>query len=338
MVAADSLVGTTPATITRPVLVSGRDSNGGAVQVRITLIENFRAVFYTPFYAAVTLRAFESEAVEVDIQMSPDPARTLQQLRSGADTVSWGGPMRLLRDHDRDASSVAVGFCEAIGRDPFFLVGRVPNASYRPRDLIGKRVAVVSEVPTPWLCLQQDLRLAAIEPSAITLAPQRSMQENAQALRAGEVDVIQVFEPHAHELVSAGAGHRWYAAASRGLATYTTLNTTRGFLDRHPDIALRMTRAMYRTLDWIARHDGMALAEAVGSWFPTMPLAALAACCSEYKALNVWNATPVMQPAGFEWLRDAMLAAGDIRRKIAFEECIDMRFAQEALKQGIVPL
>jgi NitT/TauT family transport system substrate-binding protein len=306
--------------------------------LHITLIENFRAVFYTPFYAALSLDAFAAEGVDVAIRMSPDPAATLQQLSAGGGTVSWGGPMRLLREHDRNPDSTAVGFCEVIGRDPFFLVGRAPNAAYRPRDLVGQRVAVVSEVPTPWICLQQDLRLAGVDPAAITLAPARTMAENAALLRSGDLDVIQVFQPFARELLDDRAGHVWYAAASRGLATYTTLNTTRELVDRDPDIVLRMTRAMYRTQRWIDAHDGAALAHVVAAWFPDLPERTLAACCAEYKALGLWNRTPLMAREGFDWLRDAMQACGDIGRRIPFEECIDMQFASRTLAEPVADL
>lgn len=306
--------------------------------MRITLIENFRALFYTPFYAAMSLKAFEAEGVDVEIRMSPDPTQTLQQLGSGAGTVSWGGPMRLLRTHDQDPASEIVAFCEAIGRDPFFLIGRVANPTYRPRDLLGQRVAVVSEVPTPWICLQHDLRLAGVDPSQVQIEPMRTMAQNAARLRAGDVDVIQVFQPYARQLLDDNAGHCWYAAASRGLATYTTLNTTRAFIERHPDIVLRMTRAMARTLRWIATHDGAALARTVAHWFPDLPEATLAACCSEYKTLRLWNETPVMQRTGFDWLRDAMHASGDIKRRVPFDECVDMRYAEEVVRAGIAPL
>ncbi len=310
----------------------------GKTVLAITLIENFRAVFYTPFYAALSLDAFQAEGLDVEIRMSPDPAATLQQLSASANAVSWGGPMRLLRAHDQDPGSTTVGFCEAIGRDPFFLIGRTPNPGYRPRDLIGKRVAVVSEVPTPWICLRQDLRLAGTDPAAVSLASPRTMGENAASLRRGELDVIQVFHPYARQLIDEGTGHLWYSAASRGLAAYTTLNTTREFIDRHPDTVIRMTRAMYRTQRWIDTHDGTALAQKVATWFPDLPEAMLAACCTEYKALGLWNRTPLMAQEGFDWLRDAMQASGDIGRRIAFEECIDMRFASRLLAEPVVDL
>lgn len=304
--------------------------------MRITLIENFRAVFYTPFYAAITLRAFADEGIDVELRTSPDPSKTLQQL--GADTVSWGGPMRLLFNHDRDPASQNVAFCEAIGRDPFFLIGAAPNANYRPADLQGKRIAVVSEVPTPWICLQQDLRLAGVDPKSLGIAPPRTMTENAALLRTGELDVIQVFQPYAQQLVDEGRGHLWYAAATRGLSTYTTLNTTRSFIERHPQTVLGMTRAMYRTLQWLRAHDGPTIASRLAEWFPELPHATLAACCATYQSLELWNATPVMQTAGFDWLRNAMQASGDITRRIPFEECVEMRYAEQAVREGVPPI
>lgn len=293
----------------------------------ITLIENFRAVFYAPFYACAALGAYRAEGVEVTMRVSAAAEKTLT-----TGDVSWGGPLRVMKALDGNPGAGYVAFCEVVGRDPFFLLGRTPNPQFGLNELIGTRVAVVSEVPTPWICLQYDLRRAGIDPAAIALTPARSMAENAAALRAGDVDVIQVFQPYARELIDAKAGHVWYAAANRGLTSYTTFNSTRGFIEKNPEAALRMTRAMYRTQKWIAAHDGRALAEAIAAYLPDVPLPVLAACCNDYKSLGLWNANPVMRREGLEWLRDAMLAAGYIKTELAFEQCVDMRFAEQAVR------
>ena len=304
----------------------------------VTLIENFRAVFYAPFYAAEALGAFSAEGLEVRIAMSAQAEKTLVSLNAGAGDVSWGGPLRILKALDNDRAGGYVGFCEVIGRDPFFLIGRTPNPGFRLQDLEGKRLAVVTEVPTPWICLQWDLRGAGIDPSSIACTAPRTMAQNAAALAAGDADVIQVFQPYAEELIAAGSGHLWYAAASRGLTSYTSLNTTRAFLEREPKTALGMTRAMHRTLAWIAAHDGKQLAEAVGRYFEAIPAARLAACFERYKALGLWNTEPVFRREGVERLREAMLAAGFIRTGIAFEECVDNRFAEMSVADTPPPL
>ena len=294
----------------------------------ITLIENFRAVFYAPFYACAALDAYEAEGLDVTMKVSAAAEKTLT-----TGEVSWGGPLRVMKALDANPGGGYVAFCEVVGRDPFFLIGRTPNPRFTLNDLPGKRVAVVSEVPTPWICLQYDLRRAGIDPASVALSAARGMAENAAALRAGDVDVIQVFQPYARDLIDAGAGHVWYAAANRGLTAYTTFNTTRSFIAKNPEAALGMTRAMYRTLKWIAAHDGRALAEAIARYLPDIPLPALAACCNDYKALGLWNTNPVMQREGLEWLRDAMLAAGYIKTRLAYEDCVDMRFAEQVVRE-----
>ncbi len=298
----------------------------------ITLIENFRAAFYAPFYAAAALGAYKAEGLDVRIEASPDAAQTMQTLISGRGEVSWGGPLRLMEARERLPANEPVVFCEVVGRDPFFLIGRESNPTFKLGDLVGKRLAVVTEVPTPWLCLQQDLRLAGVSPGSIPLSPPRSMAENAEALRAREVDLIQVFMPLAETLVQSGGGHIWYAAATRGPTAYTTLNTTQQYADAHPDVLLAMCRAMYRTQKWIASHDGRALAEAIASYFPDVPVATLAAGYDRYLKLHLWNTSPIQSREGLEWLREAGLAGGHLSRSPEYEDVCDMRFAEAAVK------
>ena len=303
----------------------------------LVLIENFRAVFYAPFYAACALGSYKAEGLEVELKLSPELGKALQAVSAGTGQVSWGGPLRIMAALDQDPKCGYVAFCEVVGRDPFFLVGRKQNPGFTPAQLPQWTLAVVTEVPTPWICLRHDLRRAGIAPSTVKLALGRTMAENAAALRAGKVDVIQVFQPYVQELVEEGAGHVWYVAASRGPTSYTSFNTTRAYIEREPDTILRITRAMYRTLKWIAVHDGRALAEAIASYFPNVPAARLAACCETYRSLGLWNRTPVLQREGLEWLRDAMLAAGAIHTCFAYEDCVDARFAEQVAREDPPP-
>jgi NitT/TauT family transport system substrate-binding protein len=269
------------------------------------------------------------------MQASTDPTQTLATLQSGAGQVSWGGPMRLLHAFDANPASNLVSFCEVVSHDPFYLIGRTCNDHFRMQDLAGRRLAVVSEVPTPWYCLQYDLKLAGVDVASINVAPMRTMAANAALLRAGELDVIQVFEPFAQQLTADGAGYRWYTAASRGPATYTTLNTTREFMQREPQTVLAMTRAIYRMQRWIATHTGEEFADLVGSYFADLQRPTLVASLARYKANGLWNTTPVQLRAGVEWLREAMIACGAIKARPAFDDLSDMRFAEQVVNEGI---
>jgi NitT/TauT family transport system substrate-binding protein len=297
----------------------------------ITLMENLRAVFYAPFYAACSLGAYEAEGLEVRLEMSSHPAQTVNMLLTGHAQVVWGGPIRVMMANDRNPDCGLVIFCEVVGRDPFFLVGRKPRAGFQISDLMAAKLATVSEVPTPWLCLQHDLRLAGYDPATVRRIADRSMPENVIALRAGEVDVIQLFQPFVEHLLEENAGYIWSAAADRGPAAYTSLYTTREFLEHDPETLLGMTRAMYRTLTWIASHDPGELAACVAAYFPDLSKAILTRALGRYKALGLWNRTPILVPEGYTWLQAACLSGGLIETGMPYEHCVDMRFAEQVI-------
>lgn len=311
-------------------------SGGGVrgVSLQIKLVENFRAVFYAPFYAAEALGAYRAEGIDVELTSARAAENSLQSMRAGVGHVSWGGPLRVMKGLEVDPGGGYVAFCEVVKRDPFFLLGRVPNPGFAVQDLVDKRLATVSEVPTPWICLQLDLRRAGIDPATIVTTPARSMADNAAALAAGEVDVVQVFQPYAQALLDAGEGHLWYAAASRGLTSYTTFNSTRRFLEEHPQVGPAMVRAMYRTQQWIATHDGRDLAELVGHYLADVPRSRLAACFDIYKKLDLWNTEPVVNRSGIEWLAEAMHVSGYVNMRFTFVQCVDNRFAEQAVRDG----
>lgn len=298
----------------------------------ITLIENFRAAFYAPFYAALALGEFAREKLDVVVKPSSDFRRAIENLVAGEGEVSWGGPLRLMQGLDRDPPKKPVTFCEVVGRDPFFLIGRKPNPQFKLSDLLSVTLSVATEVPTPWLCLQHDLRLAGLDPSRVKLRAARTMAENAAALRSGDAEVIQIFQPFAKDLELSSAGHVWYAAATRGPTSYTTLNTTREYAKDHPQVLIAMCRAMARTLKWVHAHDGRELAALIHDYFPDVDPRVIASAFDDYLKLGLWNESPIMSRQGLEWLRDAGLGGGFLKRKHAYEDVFDAQYAEAALR------
>ncbi len=298
----------------------------------ITLREPFRAVFYTPFYAALALDAYAAEGVDVSLETASRPEMTTRGVLDGEVDMAWSGPMRLLQAHDRDPDSGLIGFCEVVTRDPFFLVGRGPRSDFELRDLAELRFASVSEVPTPWLCLQDDLRREGIDPNTLDRLTDQTMAENADGLRAGELDVIQVFQPYAEQLVRDGAGEIWHAAASRGPTSYTTLVTTAETLAAERDTALAMTRAIYRTLKWYHAQSAETIAATVSPFFPDLDAEVLTACIERYNRLGVYGLDPMLSREGFERLKGACLSGGFIERGAAYERCVNTELARSVIE------
>ena len=145
----------------------------------ITLQESLRAIFYAPFYAALSRGAFDAEGVEIKFASAPRPGDAAKRLMDNTVDVCWGGPMRVNETYQQMPYCDIVCFGEVVGRDPFLLMGRrPPRDGFTLADLKSVRLATVSEVPTPWMCLQHDLREAGIDPASITRVPDQTMARN----------------------------------------------------------------------------------------------------------------------------------------------------------------
>jgi len=280
----------------------------------LTMSENFRALFYAPFYAAFAIGAYAAEGVDVTLRSSPDPAATAADLLAGRVDAMWGGPLRVILTHAADHTADTVCFCDVVVRDPFFIVGREPRPDFRLADLAGVRFASVAEVPTPWLCLQDDLRRAGLDPAALNRISGQGMAENAAAVRASRLDAVQLFQPYVEELVADGAGHIWYAAATRGPTAYTSLVARRSIIAARRDEFAAMARGMHRTLRWFAATPAADVAHALADFLPEVPLALLAAAIGRYRELGLYATGPANSREGFDRLQAAMLSGGALQR------------------------
>ena len=294
----------------------------------IVLCENFRALFYAPFYAAQAIGAYAAEGVAVELRSSPDPVATATALLAGEVDVMWGGPLRVMLTHAADPGSDVVCFCDGVARDPFFIMGREARPGFRMADLVGPRLGIVSEVPTPWLCLQDDVRRAGIDPSVLTRGPAASMAANTAALREGRLDAIQVFQPYVEALVADGVGHIWYAAAERGLTAYTALVARRRVLAARRGELAGMARAMGRVLRWVGSVSADEVAEAVAEYFPDVPWQLRRAAIGRYQALGLYARDVVVSREGFDRLKAAMVSGGALGQDVWYEECIETELGE----------
>lgn len=299
----------------------------------ITLQEALRAVFYSPFYAAIERKAFAAEGVEVQFVSSPSPGQALVGLMDGSVDVGWGGPMRTnLGWHEMPGCDV-VCFGEVVTRDPFFLMVKGERGAYSPEALAGLRVGSVSEVPTPWLCLQHDVRLEGMDPGVVHRVAGQTMPQNVAALLAGTIDVAQVFQPYAEELVEQGCTV-WHAQAERGPCSYTTFYARRSVIEAKRAELEPMVRGLYRTLQWVHSVDGAALAAVVAGYFPDVPHARLAAALERYKRLGIWGQNPVLPRGGYDRLRDSLVSGGLVPKGVPYELAVDNSLAEAAVRAG----
>jgi len=302
--------------------------------MRIKLAENFRAVFYAPFYAAHALGFYAREGVEIELIESPAPGATASALLDGTIDLMWGGPMRVMKARDQDRASPLLCFCEVVGRDPFFLVGSGDAAQFRLTDLAWLRFASVSEVPTPWMCLQQDLRDLGVDPDRLDRVGDQTMTSNLEALRAGHLDAAQMFEPYASIALQTGAGNILYAASGRGPTSYTAFLATRPGIERHRIAFAAMTRAIARMQAWLAECSAEELAQVTAAFYPTVSREVLVSSFRYYRAGAIWSRTPQLSRSGFERLAQSLLSGGYISALPRYEDCVDQDLCEDKAREA----
>lgn len=291
---------------------------------RIKLSENFRAVFYAPFYATIALGHFAREGVDVELINSSAPSQSTAAagLLDGSLDVSWGGPMRVMKARNEANGPPLMAFCEVVRRDPFYLVARSGLDTFTLADLPRQRFGSVSEVPTPWLCLQHDLRELGIDPSELSRVSQRTMADNLAALADGSLDVAQMFEPFAARAEREGIGRIVHAASSRGETCYTTFLATRDAIDRNQDAFAAMARAVALTQNWLARTDAAGIVDAVRDFYPGVDPADLATALARYRTARLWATDTAVSRIGFDRLARSLQSGGFIATCPTYEDCV----------------
>lgn len=299
----------------------------------IVLQETLRGLLYAPFYAALALDAYREQGVEVRFVSAPRPSEAARGLLDGSVDVTWGGPMRVMETYDKRPDCDLVCFCEVVTRDPFCLVGRGTRPDFQLADLIGITIATVSEVPTPWLCLQEDIRRAGLDPAAIDRISERGMAENLDALRAGEIAAVQLFEPFIEEALADGTCGIWHAAAERGPTSYTTFYARRALLAERREELKSMVGAIYRTQKWLHATASAPIARAIARFFPDQPERRLAAAIDRYKRLGIWGKNPRLPRSGYERLKSGLVSGGFVARGTAYEVAVDNTLAEQVIDE-----
>jgi len=149
------------------------------------------------------------------------------------------------------------------------------------------------------------------------------MADNLKALRDGQLDVVQMFEPYVSMALRVGAGDILYAASTRGPTVYTTFLASRDSIGRNREAFAAVVRATRRTLTWVAEHSAEELADAVAPFYRDLAHDILASSLRRYKEAGLWARTPEISRQGFMRLADSLKSGGFISRTHTYEDCVE---------------
>ncbi len=290
---------------------------------RLILIEPFRAIFYAPYYVALERGFFAANAVDIALETAGTPDAAAARLQDGSADLAWSGPMRPMLERSRNPNSTLRSFGAAVMRDPFLLLGMGERPEFRLAQLAQMRLAIPSEVPTPWWCFQHDLRLAGLDPSTMPGVAFMPMSEGAAALRAGRVDAVLLFEPHAAALEEDGAAV-WYAAGTRGPTAYSALYATAPRIAAKRAAFGNVVRGLGDALAWLHSSDDEALAQTLAPRFADVTPNHLRRAVARYRGLGLWAESTRLPPEALDRLAASMISAGAMTHHPGYDACIEV--------------
>ena len=295
---------------------------------RLRLGLTFHHVFYAPYYVALHRGLFAEQGLELTTTVPGDGRVVLAGQASGELDVALGGIMRSLVSYDAGEADAPLHFTRVNDRDGFFLIGR--SAAFDWSDLLGRRLILFSEAPTPWYVLRALLRDRGLDPDQIQTIPGLPAPAAAEAFQRGEADFLQAPAQVAEALVAAacpdaGGGATIVAEMAReaGPIPYSSYSARRVVLDTQGEALSALIRAHVSALAWMRAASGAEIWETIAPSFADADAAVYRRAVERYHRLGVWSSDATLPRASFDRLADLMQRGGLIQRVAPYEACCD---------------
>jgi len=291
--------------------------------------ETYHVVFYAPFYVAMQLRLFEREGIElVTTVYGSNPAANAAMARREVD-LGIGGIMRSLVAFDRGEATVPVHVARINDRDGFLLLGR--SSQFDWADLMGSRLIVFAEAPTPWSVLRTHLLEKAVAADAVRVIDDIPLGEVAAAFRDGKADFVLTQAHVAEELLRGGAAVLLRAMAEEaGPLPYSSYYCEPSYLGNEPEALGCFIRGHVRALQWMRQHSAAEIWDVIAPSFAGEDASLLAAAVERYQALGTWRSDATIPRSSFARLADRLNRAGLIKRIPPYELVCNDLLAREA--------
>ena len=299
---------------------------------RIRLRVAFRNMFYTTIYAAVAGGFLAGEGLDIDFAHIPAGQSSTDLLKAGAIDITQSGISRSLMDLDAGSADPPLHIAEINRRDGFFLLSRRPTDGWRWADLDGATLIPVGFTPVPYTTLQAAMRWHGVDPARVNLLDGLSAEQMLAHFRSGAADYIQVPYPFAGQLIDEGSGHLAATLADEsGAICYSSFAAMESYLADHPDTVQRFVTGYAKAQRWVADSDAAAVADCIAAVFPDYARELLTEGIQRYQAAGIWATDPLIRPAGYNRMRDALIAGGLVQGYHPYARLVRREFAERAL-------
>lgn len=307
---------------------------GGSNVIRVNEVTH--SIFYAPFYAAINLGYIEEEGIEIDLTNGGGSDQSMTALLSGSADMALLGPETAVYVVGEGAKNAPVIVGQLTKRDGSLLVGRTNETNFNWSNLAGKEIIGGRRGGSPAMSLQYAVEKAG---NTVGTAPEQcninldvAFNLVVGAFEAGQGDYCTMFEPTASEYVAAGKG---YIVAAVGQASgevpFTCFMAMQSYLDKNESKVEGFLRAVTRAYNYLISATDQEIIDALKPSFSTTTDEIIVSAVRNYIDFDMWKSTPVMNKADFERLQDVMQNAGELQKRINFEDVVNNTYAEKVI-------
>lgn len=307
---------------------------GGSNVIRVNEVTH--SIFYAPFYAAINLGYMEEEGIEIDLTNGGGSDQSMTALLSGSADMALLGPETAVYVVGEGAKNAPVIVGQLTKRDGSLLVGRTNETNFNWSNLAGKEIIGGRRGGSPAMSLQYAVEKAG---NTVGTAPEQcninldvAFNLVVGAFEAGQGDYCTMFEPTASEYVAAGKG---YIVAAVGQASgevpFTCFMAMQSYLNKTQSKVEGFLRAVSRAYNYLISATDQEIIDALKPSFSTTTDEIIVSAVRNYIDFDMWKSTPVMNKADFERLQDVMQNAGELQKRINFEDVVNNTYAEKVI-------
>ena len=318
------------------VVNNNNNNNKEAKELKtIRVSEVTRSVFYAPQYVAINQGFFEENGISIELSTGQGADAVMTSVLANQCDIGFAGPEASIYVYNEGKEDHTQVFAQMTKKDGSFLIARNPTDNFSWQDLKGKTVIPGRKGGVPYMTLEYVLKNNGIDPNKdVVLDDSIKFDLMAGAFASGNADYVTLFEPTASMTQNQGKG---YIVASVGEASgeipYTAYFAKKSYIQNNENIIQGFTNAIYKGQKWVKEHTSQEIAESIVSFFPDTEVSLLAEVIQNYKDIDAWNETPVLKEESYNRLEEVMTLAGELEQKAPYNEVINNKYAEEAVKQ-----
>lgn len=301
---------------------------------KVTLNEVAHSIFYAPQYVAIEEGYFAEEGLDLTLVTGFGADKTMTAVISGEADIGFMGAEASIYAYQEGATDPVVNFAQLTQRAGNFLVAREEMPDFSWDDLRDTRVLGGRKGGMPEMVFEYILKNHNIDPASDLEIDQSIDFGSTAAAFTGDMsaDFTVEFEPSATALEKEGKG---YVVASLGVDSgyvpYTSYSAKTSFLNENPQVIQSFTNALQKGMDYVQNHSPEEIAQMISPQFPETDMDTLTTIVNRYYEQDTWKENLVFEKDSFELLQDILEGAGELEKRVDYEQLVTTEFANAAI-------